>query len=313
MDPSICASPTFRVPEPRPNPNTQEVSEDVSNKLKEALERVKKDLIESEFESPHPVIEIKRQRKQCIVVKEVETIKNFEMSNFSHSDSSIPLKPLEIVHSLVIFRNTDSEDNPLFKIDTDKFHHVQFSSLEDCRVFVLTKTVRVFFMRCTNCQVSVRKPLLGALEFFKCKNLQLNIRIPETPEITESLIPVVSIEDCNKVDIYQSNKELFYVIKLCIDITGNIVDSVTKQRYSKYNLGKLFWGEQEQSCVLLSRTNGFQMTTHEYKLENIEHNLMIQQLNSENDNSEFQIAEIFGTTPPVVKDSPLRNWQNRNK
>jgi len=291
MDPSVCANPTFQTPTPEPNPNTTDLSEDISKKLEEAVQRLKQELEEEEFEPPHPVIEIKKQRNQCIVVKEVESDK---------------------LKKLVIYRNADSEDDPLFEIDTNKFHHVQFSSLEDCRVFVLTKTVRVFFMRCNNCQVSVRRPLISALEFFKCKNLQLSIRI----DTEDTPIPLVLIEDCSKVDIYQSNKELFYVIKTCVDITGNIIDPITKERISKYNLGKIFWGEQERSLVLLSRTQGFASVSDTYQLNSLEHNLMIRQMNSEEDvssrdfeeNSEEFSANLFGTTPPVAKESYMKNF-----
>ena len=292
MDPSICANPTFINPEPEPEPNTRDLSQDISKKLEEAVQRLKCELEEAEFESPHPVIEIKGHKNQCIVVKELE------ISSDGYSNN---------LRKLVIYRNTDSEDSPLFEIDTDKFHHVQFSSLEDCRVFILTKTVRIFFMRCNNCQVSVRRPLISALEFFKCKNLQLSIRInsENTP------IPLVLIEDCSKVDIYQSNEELVYIIKVCVDITGNIIDPTTKERLSKYNLGKIFWGEQERSFVLLSRTQGFATVSDTYQLNSLEHNLMIRQLNSENEDSEDQITDLFGTTPPIAKESFMKNFRKR--
>lgn len=284
MDPTVCTNPTFKNPGPNPNPNTRDLSSDVSKKLEEAVKRLKNELEEAEFESPHPVIEIKGHKNQCLVVKEITSTSESEL------------------RKLVIYRNTDSEDSPLFEIDTDKFHHVQFSSLEDCRVFVLTKTVRVFFMRCNNCQISVRRPLISALELFKCKNLQLSIRI----ESEDTPIPLILIEDCSKVDIYQSNRELVYIIKVCIDITGNIIDPVTKERLSKYNLGKIFWGEQERSFVLLSRTQGFATVSDTYQLNSLEHNLMIRQLDSENEESDDQIEDLFGTTPPIAQESFMK-------
>lgn len=280
MDPSVCANPTFKIPEPTPNSNI--ASEEVSQKLQEAVFRIQKQIENSELEPPHPVIEIAKKKKKCIVVKEI-----------LHDSEKY----------LVIYHN--SEDEPMFKERTSKFHHVQFSFLEDCRVFILSKLVRVFFMRCKNCQVSIRSPLIESLEFFECKNSQLNVRLPEssTPQI-----PLILIENCPNFDIYQSNKELVYIIKLSHSVTGNIIDPKTKERLARYNLGKTIWDEQERMFVLLSREQGFSAVPDLYSLHSLNHHLLIRSLEPEDVVFQEDVNALFGTTPPVAKDSPLRRW-----
>lgn len=286
MDPSVCANPTFKTPGPKPDPNTINIPDDISRSLKEAALRLKKEM--EDVKPPHPVIEIKGETGRCIVVKEL-----IDQENEAY---------------LVICRNSD----PLFKVKKSVFRHVQFTSLTDCRVFVLAKMVRVFFMRCEGCQFSIRSPLIGPLEFYKCKNSHLNIRIPETLVDREAAswshpIPLVMVEDCPQFHIYQSNRELVYVIKLCESVTGNIIDPKTKERKASYRLGKIFWGEQERTLVLLSRSQGFASVPDTYALNNMAHHLMVRPLGSDSDDSDtdVRVEDLFGTTPPVAKSGFL--------
>ncbi len=308
MDPSVCANPTFKTQGPKPDPNTVDIPNNISRSLKEAALRLKKEM--EYVEPPRPVIEIKGETGQCIVVKELED-------------------PAGSKTYLVIYRNSDSTGDFLYKVEKSLFRHVQFTSLSDCRVFVLAKMVRVFFMRCEGCQFSIRSPLIGPLEFYKCKNSHLSIRIPEALFCSAASqrdcgaesqscgaasqrdcvhpIPLVMVEDCPQFNIYQSNRELVYVIKLCESVTGNIIDPKTKERKATYRLGKIFWGEQERTLVLLSRSQGFASVPDTYALNNMAHHLMIRPLGLEDSDSdpEIKVEDLFGTTPPAAKSGFL--------
>jgi len=281
MDPSVCANPTFKTPAPKPNPNLKDVPKSVSQSLKEAALRLKKEM--ENVEPPQPVIEIKGEVGQCIVVKEEH-------------------RP-DLKDYLVIYKGSDI----LYQVEKSVFRHVQFTSLADCRVFVLAKMVRVFFMRCQGCQISIRTPLIGYLEFFKCRGSHVNIRVPGV-DLTGPPIPLVLVEECKNFDIFQSNREMVYVVKLCDTVTGTIIDPKTKERKARYSLGKIFWGEQEQTLVLLSIEKGFASVRNEYALNNLNHHLMIKPLCESESDSETEtesVEDLFGTTPPVAKSGFL--------
>lgn len=195
----------------------------------------------------------------------------------------------------VIYRNADDKNAPMIKVPQDKFRSVYFEDLYDCRVFVMTKLVRVFFRGCNSCQISLRQPVVGMAEFYKCRGTNINIRIP-TNEIDDNPpIPLTRIEDCRDFHIFQSNDDLVYVIKLCENVTGTIICAETKKRESTYNLGKLFWNVEEQNLVCLSRKDGFGTVKLEYNLNNISQ-IIFMDPQEENDD-----MTVFGTTPTVAK------------
>lgn len=266
MDPSVCVKPTFKRPPLKRENKIKDIPDDVAQSLQKAVVRLKKEM--ETVEPPHPVIEIQGETGKCIVIKEVDDF-------------------------LEIHRNTEV----LYKTNKTVFRHVQFSSLVDCRVFVLAKAVRVFFMRCKNCQFSIRAPLIGRLEFFKCYKSKVNIRVPGE----EPPIPLIMVEDCHEFHIYQSNRELFYVITQCERITGNIVDPKTNERIEEYPLGKIIWGWQERSIVMLSRDKGFASVPDSYDITGISHHLFmnINPFQTQNE----KVEDLFGTTPPAAKFS----------
>lgn len=171
----------------------------------------------------------------------------------------------------VIRRGTDG-NSPIIKVRNDKFRSVYFEDLFDCRVFVMTKLVRVFFKECQSCQISIRQPVVGMVEFFKCTDTNVNIRVTSSHDL--SPIPLTRLENCQNFHIFQSNNELIYIVKLCENVTGTIVNFETNAREITYNLGKLFWNEEEQNIVCLSREEGFEMIPLEYYLNDIEHMIL---------------------------------------
>lgn len=274
MNPNVCFSPTFKNPVPKRRNMTREISSEVASRLQEVALRLREDMEKQKVEAPQSVIEISGEVGQCIIIKEVE-----------HSGKAY----------LVIQRGSDIK-SPLYKVEKKGFRHVQFSFLTDCRVFVLAKLVRVFFMRCQQCSFSIRSPLIGKLEFFKCFNSKVNIRIPQKGP--EPPIPLVMVESCSEFHIYQSVDELFYVVTRCDRITGNIVDPKTNQRKERYSLGKIIWDAQERILVLLSREKGFASVPDRYSLHDIAHHIMIRPAEDSEESS--QIEDLFGTTPPTA-------------
>ncbi len=197
----------------------------------------------------------------------------------------------------VIYRNTDDTNTPMIKVPRDKFRSVYFEDLYDCRVFVMTKLIRVFFRECNSCQISLRQPIVGMAEFYKCRDTNINIRIPVNDEIDENPpIPLTRIEDCRNFHIFQSNDDLVYVIKLCESVTGTIICANTKKREATYNLGKLFWNAEEQNLVCLSRIDGFGVVNLEYNLNNIDQIIFI---DPQRESSED--VTLFGTTPTIAR------------
>ena len=197
---------------------------------------------------------------------------------------------------LIIYRNADDTHAPMVKVPQNKFRSVYFENLHDCRVFVMTKLVRVFFRECNSCQISLRQPIVGMAEFYKCKDTNVNIRIPSNNEIDENPpIPLTRIEDCHNFHIYQSVNDLVYIVKLCERVTGTIIDPNTGERENTYDLGKLFWHNTEQNLVCLSRDDGFGTVPMTYNLNNIDQIIF---MDPQKENGDLA---VFGTTPVIAK------------
>nr|QBK86187.1 MAG: hypothetical protein LCMAC101_07820 [Marseillevirus LCMAC101] len=202
----------------------------------------------------------------------------------------------------VIYRNADNTHSPMIKVPQDKFRSVYFEDLYDCRVFVMTKLVRVFFRECNSCQISLRQPIVGMAEFYKCKDTNINIRIPVDDDSDNPPIPLTRIEDCRDFHIFQSNNDLVYVVKLCESVTGTIICPYSKKREATYNLGKLFWNVEEQNLVCLSRKDGFGIVPMTYNLNNIDQIIFMDPQKESKDD-----MAIFGTTPTIAKTPFYRN------
>jgi hypothetical protein len=190
----------------------------------------------------------------------------------------------------VIYKNVNDVNTCLIKKDVPTnqihkvFYHVHFVDNTDCRIFILTKVVRVFVMNCDSCIVSVKEPVFGALEFFKCNDTNLFLN-PATVGVGTASVdstevssrvhdddrrvhdddnrvcPLVTIEECG-VDgkifqIFQGCEEYFYVVYMCENVSGCIVDPKTRERSERHEMGKLLWGDQERNIITLSKKFGF--------------------------------------------------------
>jgi len=237
------------------------------------------------------------------------------ISGESHSSIVIDEAPDErtgVVY-FVIHRGSSSSashDSPLVKVPKEKYRYVYLKDLVDCRVFVKCKLLRIMFHNCVNCTFSLRAPVIGPAEFYRCLSSSLSIRVPVPEGETNPPIPVTTIEDCKQFNIFQSVDTLVYLVKLCLDVTGTIVDLHTGQRINKYDLGKLFWGEQERTLVCLSQSDGFAAVQAQYALNDLAHHVIVRPPGEDvlkepdvemqdEECASVDINDIFGTTPPI--------------
>lgn len=189
---------------------------------------------------------------------------------------------------MVIYRGNDTKHHtPFIKIPKDKFVYVYFGGMNGCRIFIKSKLLRVMFDRCDECQISVRTPIIGVVDFYKCKSATISFRIAD-PLLTPHDVPfpLVTVEDCANIQFFQSVESVLFAVKLSVDIYGTITDTTTGQRLAQYDLGKIMWDPNEQNFVTLSRTNGFASVSSDYSLQQISHTLFI-------DSS----PDLLGTTP----------------
>ena len=212
--------------------------------------------------------------------------------------------------SILVCQTQDEEGNDYFLIScngkakislpVEKYLHILFRNLRECRIFIKTKTLRLMFINCQGCQISLRAPVIGPAEFFKCSCINLNLRVKDV--ITPA--PVVCLEECRIISIFQGTGEYIYLIKLCDKITGTIVNPDTGLRIQSYELGKLFWDKIERNLVTLSEEDGFVAALLNYELNNIGHILTRDPLSilsdeENNEDDENSVDQIFGCTPPL--------------
>ena len=198
----------------------------------------------------------------------------------------------------IIHRGNNSNlgsSSSLVRVPKERYRYVYLNGLRECRIFVKCKLLRIMFDNCERCQISLRAPIIGPADFFRCKTINLSIRM-SSEDI--SPIPVTTIENCEQFHIFQSVDTLVYLVKMCIDISGTIVDLHTGERLNKYNLGgKLFWGDQERTCISLSQDEGFAAVQERYILNDMEHHIIVRP--PDEDLISSNVTDIFGVTPPV--------------
>ena len=138
----------------------------------------------SEITEPHPILEINDEERISIIVCTI------------HEDDD---------EYILISCNGKVK----IKLPIDKYLHILFRNLKECRIFIKTKTLRIMFTECQSCQISLRAPVIGPAEFFKCHCINLNLRVKNV--ITPA--PVICFENCKVISIYQGTGEYIYLIK----------------------------------------------------------------------------------------------------
>jgi hypothetical protein len=220
-----------------------------------------------------------------------------------------------IVHFVVYSGAPGAVSTPFIKVPKEKFRYVYFEDLTDCRVFIKCKLLRIMFRNVNSSQISLRAPVIGIVEFYKCNSSNLSVRIPVSDDENPP-IPVTTIEDCQSFNIFQSIDTLVYLVKLCIDVSGTIVDLSSGARISRYDLGKLFWDPQERTLICLSRSEGFAAVSMQYVLNDLEHHIIVKPpsenqciYTEESFGTDFNA--IFGTTPPTNNAWKERMWSKK--
>ena len=256
------------------------IVENVSSRLKEAADVAKREL--NTVRSISSTIEILNQKNSSIVIDEI-------------SDSRDPTKKYLVVYG----GSGQPQTEPLFRDEIGRLRYVYLRNLSDCRVFVKCKLLRIMFHECNNCQISLRAPVVGMAEFFHCNETNINIRIPNDEDI-----PLTRIESCESLHIYQSNKDIVYLIYLSVNIKGTIIEQESGARRSEYELGRIFWDNQAQILICLSRDEGFISVPMEYVLNDISHHIIVKTPDDSGSLDEELLRmnsreDMFGTTPPV--------------
>jgi hypothetical protein len=236
----------------------------MSNSIKlNELRNIESRLKEAATVASRDLLSLRSSEEEAIILSTIEILnhKNTSITIDEITDSNDSTKKYLVVYS--------GTDQLLFKDEINKLRYIYLSNLYDCRVFVKCKLLRIMFHKCNKCQISLRAPIVGIAEFFDCWLTNINIRI-----LSGDIIPLTRIESCKDIHIFQSSSYLVYLVYTSVDITGTIVDQNSGARQTDYELGKLFWDEQGQILICLSREEGFAMIPMKYILNDISHNII---------------------------------------
>lgn len=197
-------------------------------------------------------------------------------------------------HFLYVFGSgQDKKRRILFKAPKEKFRTVIFVGLVDCRVFVMEKILKLTFLYCGNCQISIRGGSVGPVEFIKCNSSNIDIRGDAS---SGSGIPVIQIDMSNGVHFYQRSEEIVYAVCGCTGITGVIVDAASGLRIKQTPMETSMFGEQ--TFLLFSKKEGIVQIQERYVLNNIVHHLMFHDAEEEDASNKY---ETLAFSPPNLE------------
>ncbi len=187
---------------------------------------------------------------------------------------------------LVIYHQVPGQMNDglekLYDEPTNKYRSVLFLYCKECRIFVMSKVLKLTIIQCNECQLSIRGGVIGLVELFRCTNTNVDIR---------STFPLLTSELCSNVHMYQRMDESVYGIIGGSECTINKVDPNTGQRLESYSVEDLFGSRR---FYHLSST-GMQWIEEPYILNSITPHLMALPPDEGTD------PELpFGQTPPSV-------------
>ena len=165
----------------------------------------------------------------------------------------------------------------LFDESVDKFRAVLFLYCQDCRVFILSKVLKLAVIQCNDCQFSVRGGVIGLVELFRCRSINVDVR---------SSFPLLTLELCNAVHIYQRLAEAVYGILGVNDCSVTRVNS-SGERIGRYTLEDLF-SSRRFYCL---GPDGIKWIEEPYVLNNVQAHLIALPEDDE---------LPFGQTPPKV-------------
>lgn len=159
----------------------------------------------------------------------------------------------------------DRKREILFKASKDKFRTIVFVGFTDSRIFIMEKILKLTFLYCSTCQISIRGGSVGPIEFIKCISTNIDIR-------GDAILPIVQVDMSDNIHFYQRSPEVVYAVCGCTNITGVIVDPGSGERIKQTPMQTNMFGEQ--TFLLFSKTEGIVQIQERYALNNIVQHLM---------------------------------------
>ena len=234
-----------------------------------------------------PLIIEKESNKTILI-----TTKNVTIDENNHALKHLVIK--------ISDNETDCITIKIITIAHDRYHHIHFINLNRCRVYIISKLVKAYFYDCIHSQVSIRKSMIGGLEFFCCEHIKVSIKIPE--DSCENPIPMTRIEACQNFRIYQQLVQgLLYLVKMSVDIRCIIIRSENDFVLKDCNMGKIIWDPHEQIFVYMSisQSEGTILSS-QYVLNDISHNFI------QDEEGHSHLNTIFGSTPPLYDSEIIK-------
>lgn len=114
---------------------------------------------------------------------------------------------------LGIYCIANGDSRILHLVPLDKYRALLFDECQNVHVVILSKLLKCSFVRSSGCSVLLRISLIGALEFFKCK--QSDVTLEESPNL-------VQVNSCDRIRFFHGAdclRPVLYVINLSVDIS----------------------------------------------------------------------------------------------
>lgn len=184
-------------------------------------------------------------------------------------------------HWLYIFGSgEDKKRDVLFKNKKGKFRTIIFIGFYGSKIYIKEKMLKITFLYCEDCQISIRGGTIGPVEFIKCKNSNIDIRDPPGVLIdVYSSIPIIQIDMPEEIHFYQRCSDIVYAVCGCSGITGVIIEE--NKQIKQTPMQTSMFGEQ--TFLLFSKTEGIVQIQERHALNNISQHLMFHDVGGEGD------------------------------
>ena len=112
-------------------------------------------------------------------------------------------------NQLGVYRIGENDSQILHLVPGDKYRALLFDECQNVQVVILSKLLKCSFVRASGCSVLFRIPLIGALEFFKCKQSDITLQKPLNLVPywgRKSAVPIPKITFFKKI---QTNRKIY--------------------------------------------------------------------------------------------------------
>ena len=114
---------------------------------------------------------------------------------------------------LGVYRIGNRDSQVLHLVPLDKYRALLFDECQNVHVVILSKLLKCSFVRSSGCSILLRISLIGALEFFKCKQSDVTLEEP---------LNLVQVNSCDRIRFFhgpECRSPVLYVINLSVDIS----------------------------------------------------------------------------------------------